>query len=59
MLQPRRQPSSERKRSLGRYRRRWENNIKMVLREIEWESACNFFYGEPEGNTLFGRPRPR
>jgi hypothetical protein len=26
----------ERKRPLGRPRRRWVNNIKMDLREIEW-----------------------
>jgi hypothetical protein len=26
----------ERKRSLGRRRRRWEDNMKMDLREIEW-----------------------
>jgi hypothetical protein len=26
----------ERKRPLGRPRRRWVNNIKMYLREIEW-----------------------
>jgi hypothetical protein len=24
------------KRQLGRYRRRWEDNIKMDLRDIEW-----------------------
>jgi hypothetical protein len=24
-------------RELGRYRRRWEDNIRMVLRGIEWE----------------------
>jgi hypothetical protein len=28
----------EGKRSLGRYRRRWEDNIKFDLREIEWDS---------------------
>jgi hypothetical protein len=27
----------EGKRPLGRPRRRWVNNIKMVLREIEWD----------------------
>jgi hypothetical protein len=27
---------SERKRSLGRPRRRWENNIKMDLQEVGW-----------------------
>jgi hypothetical protein len=27
---------SERKRSLGRLRLKWENNIKMDLREIRW-----------------------
>jgi hypothetical protein len=27
----------EGKRSLGRPRRRWVDNIKMYLREIEWE----------------------
>jgi hypothetical protein len=26
----------ERKRSLGRFRRRWEDNIKMDLRKIGW-----------------------
>jgi hypothetical protein len=25
------------KRSLGRYRHRWENNIKMNLQEVGWE----------------------
>jgi hypothetical protein len=29
----------EGKRSLGRPRRRWEDNIGMVLREIVWEVA--------------------
>jgi hypothetical protein len=28
----------ERKRLLGRHRRRWENNIEMDLREIGWGS---------------------
>jgi hypothetical protein len=28
----------ERKRPLGRPRRRWEDGIRMDLREIEWES---------------------
>jgi hypothetical protein len=28
---------SERKRSLGRSRHRWEDNIRMNLREIRWE----------------------
>jgi hypothetical protein len=27
---------SERKRPLGRLRRRWEDNIKMHLHEVEW-----------------------
>jgi hypothetical protein len=27
----------ERKKPLGRSRRRWENNIRMDLRETEWE----------------------
>jgi hypothetical protein len=26
----------EGRRSLGRHRRRWEDNIKMDLREVEW-----------------------
>ena len=26
----------ERKRSLGRHRRRWEDNIKMDLKEVGW-----------------------
>jgi len=26
----------EGKRPLGRHRRRWENNIKMDLQEVEW-----------------------
>jgi hypothetical protein len=30
--------SREGKRPLGRPRRRWEDNIKMVLREIGWGS---------------------
>jgi hypothetical protein len=29
----------EGKRSLGRPRRRWEGNIKMNLRETNWEGA--------------------
>jgi hypothetical protein len=29
----------EGKRQLGRYRRRWEDNIRMYLREIEWEAV--------------------
>jgi hypothetical protein len=29
----------ERKRPLGRPRRRWENDIRMYLREIGWESV--------------------
>jgi hypothetical protein len=29
----------EGKRPLGRPRRRWEDNIKMNLREIEWEGV--------------------
>jgi len=28
---------SEGKRTLGRPRRRWEGNVRMNLREIEWE----------------------
>jgi hypothetical protein len=28
---------TERKRTLGRHRRRWENNIRTDLREIWWE----------------------
>jgi hypothetical protein len=30
---------SERKRRLGRARRRWKDNIRMVLREIGWEGV--------------------
>jgi hypothetical protein len=30
---------SERKRPLGRPRRRWVDNIKMDLREIEWDGV--------------------
>jgi hypothetical protein len=29
----------EGKKPLGRLRCRWENNIKMVLREIEWRGS--------------------
>jgi hypothetical protein len=29
--------SPEGKRELGRPRRRWEDNVRMDLREIEWE----------------------
>jgi hypothetical protein len=29
----------ERKRSLGRFRRRWEDNIRMDLRETEWKDV--------------------
>jgi hypothetical protein len=29
--------SEEGKRPLGRHRYRWKDNIRMVLREIEWE----------------------
>ena len=31
----------EGKRALGKPRRRWENNIKMDLREVEWERGLN------------------
>jgi hypothetical protein len=30
----------EEKRPLGRPRRRWENNIRMGLKEIEWEGMA-------------------
>jgi hypothetical protein len=30
---------SEGRRSLGKPRRRWEDNIKMDLREVGWEKA--------------------
>jgi hypothetical protein len=30
---------SERKRPLGRYKQRWEGNIKMNLKEIGWEGV--------------------
>jgi hypothetical protein len=30
---------SGRKRSLGRPRRRWEDNIRMDIREVEWEGV--------------------
>jgi hypothetical protein len=29
----------EEKRPRGRYRRRWENNVRMDLREIVWEGV--------------------
>jgi hypothetical protein len=29
----------ERKRPLGRSRRKWEDNIKMELREVGWDSV--------------------
>jgi hypothetical protein len=29
----------EGKRPLGRLRRRWEDNIKLDLQEVEWEEA--------------------
>jgi hypothetical protein len=29
----------EGKRPLGRLRRKWEDNIRMYLREIEWEDV--------------------
>jgi hypothetical protein len=29
----------ERKRPLGRPRRRWEDNVRMTVREIEWEDV--------------------
>jgi hypothetical protein len=29
----------ERKRPLGRPRRRWEDNIRMDLREVEWDGV--------------------
>jgi hypothetical protein len=34
----------EGKRPLGRLRSRWEDNIKMYLREIEWESVIGFIW---------------
>jgi hypothetical protein len=34
----------ERERLFGRYRRRWENNIIMDLREIDWEVRNGFIW---------------
>jgi len=34
---------AEGKRPLGKPRRRWEDNIKMDLQEIEWEEARTGF----------------
>jgi hypothetical protein len=38
--------SPEGKRPLGRPGRRWEDNIKLGLREIEIDGANSFFYGK-------------
>jgi hypothetical protein len=35
---------SERKRPPGRARRRWEDNIKMDLREIEWDGMDSLIW---------------
>ena len=62
------------KRSLGRPRRRWEDNIRMVLEEIgiiagnwaghvarmeEGRSAFQILTGNPIGKRPLGRPRRR
>ena len=33
-----------RKRPLGRPRRRWEDNIKMNLKEVEWRKGTDWIY---------------
>ena len=33
--------TSEGKRKLGRPRRRWKNNIKMVIKEIGWDRGLD------------------
>jgi hypothetical protein len=48
----------EGKRPLGRPRRRWEDNIKMDLREIGW-GGMEVLVGKPEGKRPLGRPRRR
>ena len=34
----------ERRMSLGRSRRRWEDNIKMNLREVGWEARTGWIW---------------
>jgi hypothetical protein len=54
---------TERKRPLGRPRRRWVDNIKMDLREIarvrETRNEYRILVGKPEGKRPLGRPRRR
>jgi hypothetical protein len=38
------------KRQLGRHRRRWENNIKMFLKEIGWD-VFNWIYPAEDMNN--------
>jgi hypothetical protein len=40
---------SEGKRPLGRPRRRWEDNIKMVLQEVEWIGSSWLRIGTGDG----------
>jgi hypothetical protein len=57
----------EGKRRLGRPRRRWEDNVRMDLKEMGGacstyggrERCVQGFGGEPEGRRLLGRPRFR
>jgi hypothetical protein len=44
----------EGKRSLGRPRRRWVNNIIMNLREIGWDGMDRFSLGPVEGSCELG-----
>jgi hypothetical protein len=38
------------KRSLGRPRHRWENNIKMDLQEVEWTGLIRLRIGTGDGH---------
>jgi hypothetical protein len=47
----------EGKRSLGKPRRRWENNIKMYLREVGWGQGLDRFgsgWGQVAGSCECG-----
>ena len=44
---------TEGKRSLGRSRCRWEDNIKMDLKEVGWEGVAWIFLGQDRGQWWF------
>jgi hypothetical protein len=42
----------ERKRSLGRHRNRWEDNIKIAVKEIRWEDANWIHLAQDRGPVI-------